>query len=122
MNFHRRCLAAAMLVWPAYSLAQSCGKSTPRQTEGPFFKPQSPERNVLVEGKPAALLVTGRVLGADCKPVAHALLDFWHADEKGEYDNRGFRYRGTSSPMPTGAIASRPSCPRNIRAARGTSM
>ena len=92
-SFRRRIVAAAFL-WPAYSFAQSCGKPTPRQTEGPFFKPQSPERNALVEGKAASLLVTGRVLGPDCKPVAHALLDFWHADEKGEYDNQGFGYRG----------------------------
>jgi protocatechuate 3,4-dioxygenase beta subunit len=26
--------------------------------------------------------------------VANALLDFWHADEFGEYDNKGFVYRG----------------------------
>ncbi|MGQ0750724.1 MAG: dioxygenase family protein, partial [Betaproteobacteria bacterium] len=24
----------------------------------------------------------------------NALLDFWHCDETGEYDNKGFRYRG----------------------------
>ena len=90
----RRQLILAALLWPGYSLAQSCGKPTERQTEGPFFKPQSPERSALVEGKAGTLLVSGRVLGADCKPVAHALLDFWHADEKGEYDNQGFRYRG----------------------------
>ena len=89
----RRRLLVAGLLWPGYSLAQSC-KPTERQTEGPFFKPKSPERNTLVEGRAGSLLVTGRVLGPDCKPVAHALLDFWHADEKGEYDNRGFRYRG----------------------------
>jgi len=92
-NAFRRRLVTAALLWPAYSFAQSCGPATPRQTEGPFFKPQSPERNVLVDGK-ATLLVAGRVLGPDCKPVPHALLDFWHADEKGEYDNQGFRYRG----------------------------
>ena len=40
------------------------------------------------------LVVSGRVLGADCRPVPNALLDFWHADESGDYDNRGFRYRG----------------------------
>jgi protocatechuate 3,4-dioxygenase beta subunit len=34
------------------------------------------------------------VLSRDCKPVANALLDFWHADGQGAYDNRGFRYRG----------------------------
>ena len=90
----RRRLIFAALLWPGYSLAQSCGKPTERQTEGPFFKPQSPERISLVEGKAGTLLVSGRVLGPDCKPVAHALLDFWHADEKGAYDNQGFRYRG----------------------------
>jgi protocatechuate 3,4-dioxygenase beta subunit len=90
----RRRLIGAALLWPAYSFAQSCGKATQRQTEGPFFKPQSPERTVLVEGRAGSLLVTGRVLGPDCKPVAHALLDFWHANEKGDYDNQGFRYRG----------------------------
>lgn len=26
--------------------------------------------------------------------MAHALLDFWHADEEGDYDNAGFRFRG----------------------------
>ena len=94
MNSFRRRLVTTALVWPAYSFAQSCGPATPRQTEGPFFKPQSPERISLVEGKAGTLLVSGRVLGADCKPVGHALLDFWHADEKGTYDNQGFHYRG----------------------------
>jgi protocatechuate 3,4-dioxygenase beta subunit len=26
--------------------------------------------------------------------VGRALVDLWHADERGEYDNAGFRYRG----------------------------
>jgi protocatechuate 3,4-dioxygenase beta subunit len=90
----RRRLILAAALWPGYSFAQSCGKPTERQTEGPFFKPQSPERNSLVEGKAGALLLGGRVLGPDCKPVAHALLDFWHADERGQYDNQGFHFRG----------------------------
>jgi len=83
-----------MLLWPAYSLARTCGPQTPRQTEGPFFKPASPRRTSLVERGAPALVVTGRVLGKDCKPLANALLDFWHADEEGAYDNQGFRYRG----------------------------
>lgn len=90
----RRRLILAAALWPGYSLAQSCRPATLRQTEGPFFKPQSPERSSLLEGRNGTLLVSGRVLGPDCKPVAHALLDFWHADEKGRYDNEGFRYRG----------------------------
>ena len=91
---NRRSLLGAALLWPAYSLAQGCGPQTPRQTEGPFFKPSSPQRTSLVERGPATLVVTGRVLSKDCQPLANALLDFWHVDEEGAYDNQGFRYRG----------------------------
>jgi protocatechuate 3,4-dioxygenase beta subunit len=74
----------------------SCGKQTERQTAGPFFKPNSPRRASMIESSSKApiLVVTGLVLSPECKPVANALLDFWHADEFGEYDNKGFRYRG----------------------------
>jgi protocatechuate 3,4-dioxygenase beta subunit len=69
---------------------------TPRQTDGPFFKPRSPERADLREpgiaGKPIEL--SGLVLTRGCRPVAGALVDLWQADEKGDYDNRGFRLRG----------------------------
>jgi protocatechuate 3,4-dioxygenase beta subunit len=67
-----------------------------RQTEGPFFKPSSPERVELLEagmaGQPIEL--AGFVLSRACKPLAGALLDFWQADDKGRYDNSGFRLRG----------------------------
>jgi protocatechuate 3,4-dioxygenase beta subunit len=69
---------------------------TVRQTEGPFFKPSSPERIELIEpgmaGQPIEL--AGFVLTRGCKPVPGALVDFWQADDKGEYDNAGFRLRG----------------------------
>jgi protocatechuate 3,4-dioxygenase beta subunit len=69
---------------------------TPPQTEGPFFKPRSPRRNDLVEPNTRApvMIVEGLVLTRSCRPVANALLDLWHADEKGDYDNSGYRYRG----------------------------
>ncbi|MEU5048945.1 dioxygenase [Streptomyces sp. NPDC021096] len=69
---------------------------TPPQTEGPYFKPRSPERASLLEpGTRGTLLtVSGYVFGLTCRPVAHALLDFWQADDAGAYDNRGFRLRG----------------------------
>jgi protocatechuate 3,4-dioxygenase beta subunit len=38
--------------------------------------------------------IKGQVLTRRCQPVARALVELWHADERGEYDNRGFRYRG----------------------------
>ena len=66
------------------------------QTEGPFFKPSSPERVELIEagmaGQPMELV--GFVLSRNCKPIAGALLEFWQADDKGRYDNSGFRLRG----------------------------
>ena len=69
---------------------------TARQTDGPFYKPQSPERADLVEPGVKARLVelSGTVLTRNCRPVPRVLVDLWHADDKGEYDNRGFRYRG----------------------------
>jgi protocatechuate 3,4-dioxygenase beta subunit len=71
-------------------------EATLPQTEGPYFKPSSPERLELFEegmaGQPIELI--GLVLTRACKPVPAALLDFWQADAKGEYDNSGFRLRG----------------------------
>jgi len=81
------------------SLTPACGEKPARtlaQTEGPYFTPHSPQRSSLVEpgSKAERLLLTGVVLSPQCKPVANAVLDFWHCDEAGAYDNKGFRYRG----------------------------
>ena len=45
-----------------------------------------------VSGVP--LLLTGEVVDTRCRPIGGALLDFWQADARGEYDNDGFRLRG----------------------------
>jgi protocatechuate 3,4-dioxygenase beta subunit len=95
--------SALKLVWmvllgvPAVALAQSqCGAPTPGDIEGPFYKAGAPVRANFVEAgsKAEKMVLTGVVLSADCKPVANASLDFWHADERGEYDSAGYRYRG----------------------------
>lgn len=72
------------------------GAPTPRQTEGPFYRPDSPRRTSLLEPgmKGTRIVVTGRVLSTACTPVAGALVDFWQADEGGLYDHRGYRLRG----------------------------
>jgi protocatechuate 3,4-dioxygenase beta subunit len=66
------------------------------QTEGPYFTPNSPERSSLVEEGMSGerMLVTGYVYSTDCIPVEKALLDFWHCDDQGVYDNEGYRLRG----------------------------
>ena len=77
----------------------SCGDDhgpTPRQTEGPYFKPSSPERADLIEPGIAGqkIEIAGFVLTRSCRPVARALIDVWQADAGGAYDNAGFRLRG----------------------------
>jgi protocatechuate 3,4-dioxygenase beta subunit len=42
----------------------------------------------------ARIVVTGSVLSTSCRPIPGALLDFWQADDRGAYDNAGFRLRG----------------------------
>jgi len=69
---------------------------TPAQTEGPYFTPNSPERtNLLEDGMPGErIALAGFVLDRRCRPVAGALLDLWHCDARGVYDNDGYRLRG----------------------------
>jgi protocatechuate 3,4-dioxygenase beta subunit len=69
---------------------------TPSLTEGPYFKPNSPERTSLIDSGTAGtkLTLTGRVLTTKAQPIAHALLDFWQADASGRYDNQGYTLRG----------------------------
>ena len=66
------------------------------QTEGPYFTPNSPERASLLEAGMGGqrLVVAGTVLATDCRPLQRALLDFWQADDDGQYDNQGYRLRG----------------------------
>jgi protocatechuate 3,4-dioxygenase beta subunit len=69
---------------------------TPPEIEGPYFTPRSPLRSDLREpalpGRPVEL--SGVVLTRTCQPVANALVDLWHADDRGQYDNVGYRLRG----------------------------
>ena len=79
---------------------------TVRETEGPFFKPSSPERSDLHE--PGAggrrFELSGLVLTRSCRPLSGAVVDLWHADNKGAYDNVGFQYRGHVITAPDGTF------------------
>ena len=84
---------------PALTPTPECrdgGGPTAAQTEGPFYKPSSPQRADLREpgfgGRPVVL--SGHVVTRNCKPVPRVLVDLWHADDKGQYDNQGSRFRG----------------------------
>lgn len=81
---------------PATPACEDGDEPTAAQTEGPFFMPDSPRRTSLLEPgvEGIGLALTGTVLSTGCRPLAGALLDFWQADDAGEYDNEGFRLRG----------------------------
>ncbi|HNB25976.1 MAG TPA: intradiol ring-cleavage dioxygenase [Alphaproteobacteria bacterium] len=84
---------------PSLQLTPACADAdevTPAQTEGPYFTPNSPERGNLVadgiDGTRIALV--GFALDPQCRPIAGALVDLWHANAAGVYDNQGYRLRG----------------------------
>ena len=81
---------------PVTSQCSDGDEPTPRQTEGPYFTPNSPERTNLIEdGMPGErMALAGFVLDRRCRPVDRALLDLWHCDAAGVYDNDGYRLRG----------------------------
>jgi catechol 1,2-dioxygenase len=64
--------------------------------EGPFYKKGAPSRATLVGDRDAGerLVLTGTVRDTQCRPLANATLDIWHADARGGYDNDGFGMRG----------------------------
>ena len=88
-------VASGRVVTPTPECADD-DEPTPEQTEGPFYRTRSPERTSLLDSgmKGTSIELTGRVHGPGCRPIAGALVDFWHADGEGEYDNVGFKLRG----------------------------
>jgi protocatechuate 3,4-dioxygenase beta subunit len=76
--------------------APTCSGLTQSQTEGPYYTPNTPQRNSLIEEGMTGtrLLLVGYVLDQNCQPLPNAWLDFWQADANGEYDNAGYRLRG----------------------------
>jgi protocatechuate 3,4-dioxygenase beta subunit len=93
-----RAVDAAAQAQPLRPTPSCPGSAAPtaRQTEGPYFKPDSPLRASLLEPGIVGtqIVVTGTVLSTTCQPIARALIDVWHADDRGGYDNTGFRLRG----------------------------
>lgn len=71
------------------------GDATEPLTEGPFYTPDSPlKRDFRADGGGEPVTLTGRVIDTRCRPVTEAVVDLWHADAQGRYDNEGYRFRG----------------------------
>jgi protocatechuate 3,4-dioxygenase beta subunit len=106
-KFSRRFFCGVALAAPLFFVSQrqpiaeatpACASDMPtsEETEGPYFKPRSPERPSLLEAgiEGHRLVLSGLVMTRGCVPMSRAVLDFWHANASGEYDNSGFRLRG----------------------------
>lgn len=67
-------------------------KPTPSDIEGPFYLPGAPFRNKLTENP--ELTISGKVYNISGDILKNAILDFWQADPKGVYDEKGYEFRG----------------------------
>jgi protocatechuate 3,4-dioxygenase beta subunit len=112
MHRSRRTVLAALAALPPLALLGSrieaqepglaptpaCGDDdpTPQLTAGPFYKPSSPRKRDLRSefGRGNPIDLAGFVVDTRCRPLSDVLVEIWHADEAGNYDNRGFLLRG----------------------------
>lgn len=67
--------------------------------QGPFYTANAPilSNGLLVdENEPGQrMIISGRVLNLDCTEVIpNAIIDIWHANDAGAYDNQGYNLRG----------------------------
>lgn len=74
-------------------------KITGQAIEGPYYRAEAPFRTSITPANADGekLIINGTVYSSDCKtPLAGALVDIWHADANGTYDeiSSEYRYRG----------------------------
>jgi catechol 1,2-dioxygenase len=63
---------------------------------GPFYRPNAPIRSDLTYNglTGTRIILKGKVFRADCKtPVNNALVEIWHCNAEGEYDNDSKEFR-----------------------------
>jgi protocatechuate 3,4-dioxygenase beta subunit len=92
-------LNKALATTAQLELTPACGTpavATQVQTAGPFFTPNTPLRRSFREesGDGEFLDLVGFVNTPDCRPVANAVVELWHTDAQGRYDNEGYSMRG----------------------------
>ena len=88
---------------PATPACLDASDETPARTEGPFYTPDTPmKQDFSGDGPGTPLLLGGFVVSTACRPLAGAVVDLWHADADGRYDNAGYRFRGHQLTDPEG--------------------
>lgn len=68
--------------------------------EGPFYTanpPQIKDKKLAKTSEVGTrLVISGRVMDLNCNPIPNTLIDIWHANNAGDYDNQGYNLRGTT--------------------------
>jgi protocatechuate 3,4-dioxygenase alpha subunit len=70
---------------------------TPSQTVGPFLHiglPWDDGPDVVPDGTPGAIVLSGRIVDGEEAPVPDALVETWQCDADGRFDDPGFRGLG----------------------------
>lgn len=90
-------ISAILAIGPAAKASSlCCSIATPAQPEGPFYPVNIPKDSdvdltkVAENGKVAKgekVIVTGKVLDEDCKPIAGAIVEIWQACHTGKYNH-----------------------------------
>jgi hydroxyquinol 1,2-dioxygenase len=66
--------------------------ATPSTLPGPFYRTDAPDlalgADLCRDGAGDPLAVSGQVLGPDRKPIPGALVEVWHANAEGRYENQ----------------------------------
>ena len=71
-------------------------EQTTSDIQGPFFLENIPFNNPMIpeDYTGSKLYLTGKLLNLNCKsPISNGILDFWQADQNGNYDEEGYSFR-----------------------------
>lgn len=70
--------------------------ATPGDALGPFYRKGAPRKEKLSEANDPGtpLQVSGRIVNTDGEPLSGAILEVFHTDNYGNYDLKGYRFRG----------------------------
>ena len=107
-------VALSLGVIPQISIAKSsksstidtsllCDKTTlDYYGEGPFYTDNPPiiQNNQLAKANEAGtrMIISGRIFNLDCQQaIPNAIIDIWHANDAGQYDNTNYNLRGITT-------------------------
>src|SRR4051794_21431557 len=92
------------------------GAPTPPETEGPYFKPRSPERNSLLDPGliGSRMVLVGRVLATNCQPIVGRIARLLACERHGRLRQRRIPMPGAPVHGCAGRVSARDSGARQL--------